>query len=130
MIIVTGCEPLSIEDAVKVCDLLNALEGESDRARAGAARVADSVLGLRGGASDTLSRGTVQRRGVNLTASTYTREISSGADRGFVTTDEKTPKVLLDELARLLNVAPSIAVGKARRVRRIAVKRLLKVLRT
>lgn len=130
MIVVSGCEPLSIEDAVKVCDLLNALERESDRVRARGASVADSVLGLRAGATDTLSRGTVQRRGVNLTASTYTREISCGADRGFVTTDEKTPRVLQDELARLLNVAPSIAVGKARRVRKIAIKRLLKVRRS
>ncbi|ARU53449.1 hypothetical protein CBR64_20455 [Cellulosimicrobium cellulans] len=130
MIVVSGCEPLSIEDAVKVCELLNALERESDRARARGARVADSVLGLRGGASDMLSRGTVQRRGVNLTASTYTREISRGADRGFVTTDEKTPRVLLDEIARLLNVAPPVAVGKARRVRKIAIKRLLNVRRT
>lgn len=130
MIVVAGCEPLSDVEAVDVCVILNDLELEDHhRAEARGDGLADAVLGLRGSASDLLSRGTVRRRGVNLTASDYTREVSRGADRASATGEVGRMRLLV-ELARRLNVSPAVAVGKARRVRRIAIKRGLYVRRT
>lgn len=123
MIRLAGGAELDDSSVIDVCTLLRELEAMDHRP----APIGVDALAV--GRANALSRGTVQRRGVNLTTGEYTREMARGADRVSETGEQARSRVL-SELARLLNVSPGDAVGKARRVRKVAINRGLYRLRT